>query len=128
MHSDVYDCKQWKARSEPAGTASNSKSPTIKLLFCYDGIPAHNCVDSESLIPGEVMCLSQPPWERYKEDNIMICFLMQDGLSAEAQKKFFDKIIEVDFRPLFMEGVTDSHGNRIRVEIFGQVVSANMFG
>ena len=46
---------------------------------------------------------------------------MQDGLSAEAQKTFFDKMIEVDFKPLFAEGVSDPYGQRIRVEIFGQV-------
>ena len=43
---------------------------------------------------------------------------MQDGLSSEAQKKFFDKIVATDLEPLFTEGVKDSWGNKVRVEVF----------
>lgn len=69
-------------------------------------------------MPGSSICLSLPPWKRYKADNILVNFVMQDGLSSEAQKKFFDKIFETDLEPLFTEGVKDSWGNKVRVEVF----------
>ena len=119
---DVYDCAQWKSTFGPPPPVNSPTTPSIKLLFCYDGIPANNYVGSESLVPGEFIVLSLPPWQRYKENNILISVLFQDGLSAKAQKKFFDKIIEVDFKPLFTEGVQDKWGDNIRVEIFGHTL------
>ena len=64
--------------------------------------------------------LSLPPWLRYKVDNILVNFLFPDGLSAEGQKKFFDKIIETDFNPLFKEGIIVD-GDRVQVQIFATV-------
>ena len=119
---DVYDCAQWKSTFGSPPPHNSPALPSIKLLFCYDGIPANNYVGSESLVPGEFIVLSLPPWLRYKQDNILISMLVQDGLSAEAQKKFFEKIIEVDFKPLFTEGVQSKCGNNIPVEIFGQTL------
>ena len=65
--------------------------------------------------------LSLPPWQRYKINNVLVSLLFPDGLSAAAQKKFFDKIIESDFNPLFSQGITGPDGENIKVEIFGQV-------
>ena len=119
---DVYDCAQWKGTFGPAPALLDPKTRVIKLLFCYDGFPAHNYNGAKSLVPGEVVVLSLPPWLRYKVDNILISMLFPDGLSAHAQKKFFDKIIKEDFLPLFTEGVTDPiAGNIVKVEIFGTV-------
>ena len=47
--------------------------------------------------------------------------LLPDGLSGNAYKKFFDKVIEVDYLPLFQQGIKDSLGNKVQVEIFGTV-------
>ena len=119
--SDVYDCAKWKAKFGPPPPLNDPANCRIKLLFCYDGIPANNHPGSESLVPGEVMILSHPPWLRYKADNILICLLFQDHMSGEEQKKFFDHIIEVDFKPLFIEGVKSPSGDMIPVEIFAHV-------
>ena len=37
------------------------------------------------------------------------------------QKKYFDKVIEVDFNPLLTEGIITPFGDRIKVQIFGHV-------
>ena len=89
------------------------------MLFCTDGIPANNYMGSKSLVPAMTIVLSLPPWLRYKADNILINMLLPDGLSAEGAKKFFDKVIEVDFKPLFTEGFKTVGGHTARVEIFG---------
>ena len=70
-------------------------------------------------MPAEFIVLSHPPWLRYKSDHILASFLLPDGLSAAQQKKFFDKIIELDYNPLFTEGITDPSGRVFKVEIFG---------
>lgn len=119
--ADVYDCKQWKKTFGAAPPLHDPANASIKLLFCYDGIPAHNYPGAESLVPAECVVLSLPPWVRYKANNILISMLLQDGLSSVHQKKFFDKVIDDDFLPLFTNGIKDSHGNTVKVEIFGQV-------
>ena len=122
MHSfiDVYDCVEWQKRYGPPPPPSDPHIETIKLLFCYDGFLAHNYAGAESVVPGSSICLSLPPWKRYKADNILVNFVMQDGLSSEAQKKFFDKIIECEFNPLVREGIEGPDG-RVAVVIFGMV-------
>ena len=117
--SDVYDCAQWKSTFGSAPPLNDPVIRSIKLLFCYDGIPAHNYPGAKSLIPGEFIILSHPPWLRYKQDNILISFLFPDGLSAKAQKKFFDKIIEDDLEPVFTQGICEG---TIQVEIFGHTL------
>lgn len=119
--SDVYDCAEWKAKFGPPPPPDDPSECSIKLLFCYDGIPANNHPGSDSLVPGEFIILSLAPWLRYKADNILISMLFQDHMSGEEQKKFFDHIIEVDFKPLFTEGVKGPDGHMIPVEIFGHV-------
>ena len=64
--------------------------------------------------------LSHAPWLRYKEDNILISMLFPDGLSPDEQAKFFNKVIEVDFNPIFTDGV-EFYGQKCKVEIFGHV-------
>lgn len=119
--ADVYDCAQWKRTFGPDPPRHEPTIGSIKLLFCYDGIAAHNYPGAASLVPAEFVVMSLPPWSRYKVDNILISMLLPDGLSSAAQKKFFDKVIEVDFLPLFSRGVKHSSGHNVRVEIFGQV-------
>lgn len=119
--ADVYDCAQWKAKYGDTPPLSDPSPTSIKLLFCYDGIPAHNYPGAKSLVPAEFIILSYPPWLRYKSNNILISMLFPDGLSAAEQKKFFDHVIEVDYKPLFTQGIQGIGGDRIKVEIFGQV-------
>jgi hypothetical protein len=93
--ADVYDCAQWKSTFGPDPPVDNQTVSSIKLLFCYDGIQAYNYPGAKSLVPAEVVVLSLPPWSRYKANNILISMLLPDGLSGNAYKKFFDKVIEV---------------------------------
>ena len=106
---------------KPDPPVDNQTVSSIKLLFCYDGIQAYNYPGAKSLVPAEVVVLSLPPWSRYKANNILISMLLPDGLSGNAYKKFFDKVIEVDYLPLFQQGIKDSLGNKVQVEIFGTV-------
>ena len=48
--------------------------------------------------------------------------LFPDKLSPAAQKKFFDKVIEVDFNPIYAKGVA-FNGRTCKVEIFAHVSS-----
>ena len=121
-HPDVYDCKQWKANFGPSPPIANPSLGSIKLHFGYDGFPAHNNPGAKSLVPASLIILSLPPWLRYKEDNILISMLFPDKLSPAAQKKFFDKVIEVDFNPIFDKGVA-FNGGTCKVEIFAHVSS-----
>lgn len=113
--ADVFDSKLWK-QSKIRGM------PTIKLLFCTDGFPAFNYKGSVSVQPAMNINLSLPPWERYKENNILISMLLPSELSAAAQKKFFDKVVEVDYNPMLVDGIQGHLDEEIfRVEIFLQV-------
>ena len=117
--ADACDCDAWKS----TGDTRHECIPPIKLLFCFDGIPANNHAGSESLVPAELVILSLPPWLRYKEMNIQISMLLPDELSAAQQKKFFDKVIEVDYNPMYKEGITDAFtGDKIQVQMFGQTM------
>ena len=109
--ADVYDCEQWKLLFD-------STTPTIKLHFCYDGFVLCSYAGSASMTPAEFVVLSLPPWLRYKVNNILISVLIPEGLSAAAQKNFFDHIIAVDYNPLFTEGI-DVDGIHYDVQIFG---------
>ena len=66
--------------------------------------------------------MSLPPWERYKEKNMLVSMLLPSELSAAAQKKYFDKIVEVDYNPMLLDGIQGYlDGEVIRVQIFLQV-------
>ena len=71
-------------------------------------------------MPAEYMIMSLPPWIRYKVDNMLISMLIPATLSAKAQKKYFDKVIELDFGPMAIEGIRGPDGP-VKVEVFGQV-------
>ena len=116
MHvADVYDSCLWK-KSKIKGI------PTIKLLFCTDGFPAFNYAGSKSVQPAMNVNLSLPPWERYKEKNVLLSMLLPSELSAASQKKYFDKVVEVDYNPMLVHGIQGYLDEEIlRVEIFLQV-------
>ena len=113
--ADVYDCEQWKRLF---GSADVSTTSTIKLHFCYDGFPLCSYAGCASMTPAEFVVLSLPPWLRYKLNNILISILLPDGMSAEAQKNFFDHVIAVDYNALFTDGF-DVDGTHYNVHIFG---------
>ena len=69
------------------------------------------------------MILSLPPWLRYKAENMLISMLIPEHLSAQEQKKFFDKVIEVEFNPLLREGFVGPEGRRLKVSILGSVTN-----
>ena len=120
--ADVYDCEQWKSTFESAPPLNSPKIGSVKVLFCCDGVDINSTAwCAKSVVPAEFIVLSLPPWERYKTKNILISMLLPDGLSGKQYKKFFDKVIETDYLPLFTEGIKDSLGNKVQVEIFGQV-------
>ena len=112
--ADVCDCSQWS-------TSFGSDCNIIKLHFCYDGFPLCAYAGSKSMTPAEFVVLSLPPELRYKVNNILISMLIPDGLSAEAQRNFFKKVIEVDLNPLYTDGFV-VNGKRYRVQIFGQTL------
>ena len=123
MPTDVFDSAQWKKSVKVAEEVAGTSNPkTIRLLFCTDGFPVFNYAGSLSMQPGMSMVLSLPPWERYKVDNIIISVLIPSELSAASQKKFFDKIVEVDFNPMIRDGISGClEGETVRVEVFAQV-------
>ena len=48
--------------------------------------------------------------------------LIPSRLSATSQKKYFDKVIEHDYNPMYKDGLINSLGETIRVQIFAQVL------
>ena len=48
--------------------------------------------------------------------------LFPDELKADDQKKFFEKIIEDDWNPLFTEGVRTPFGEKVQVQILGMTL------
>ena len=143
--TDVYDCLQWKKTMGPHASHLDPRISRIKLLFCTDGFPVFNykvfewgwwrqerldqsieCVHhayqgAESMQPGMNIVLSLPPWERYKAKNILISMLIPSKLSASSQKKFFDKIVDVDYNPMIKHGLKSPRGETVQVQIFAQV-------
>lgn len=93
----------------------------LRLLACIDGIPAFTC-NGITLMPFEFMLLSLPPWLRYKADNMFISMLIPSDLSPDAQRKYFEKVIECDLNPMMREGL-DVPGIEypVKVQIFAQV-------
>ena len=115
--ADVFDTPRWKEM------ASGLKPETLllRLLACIDGIPAFTC-NGITLMPFEFMLLSLPPWLRYKVDNMFISMLIPSSLSPEAQRKYFQKVIDCDLNPMMREGL-DVPGLEypVKVQIFAQV-------
>lgn len=86
---DVFDTPRWKEME----SKTDPKTLLLRLLACVDGIPAFTC-NGITLMPFEFMLLSLPPWLRYKVDNMFISMLIPSNLSPEAQRKYFEKVIE----------------------------------
>ena len=92
----------------------------LRLLCCLDGIPAFTC-NGISLMPCEYMLLNLPPWIRFKVENIFISMLIPHTLSPQAQRKYFNKVIEVDLNPMAREGLHVDQGPPVYARVFGQV-------
>jgi hypothetical protein len=45
-------------------------------------------------MPAEFILLSLPPWLRYKEKHILISMIIPFDLSAQGQKKYFEKVTQ----------------------------------
>ena len=63
-----------------------------------------------SLMPGEFMNMSLPPWTRADPKNMFLSMLIPSTLSATAQRKYFEHICLVDFNPAATRGVMGPHG------------------
>lgn len=141
---DVYDSPAWKKMMGE----QKDKLERIGILFCIDGIPAFKykvvfaidnlnnlatyylhthhhllvcCIlQGLSLMPGEFMILSLPPWLRYKENNILMSLLIPEHLSAPSQLKYFKRVIRDELNDLVRTGIRGPDGN-IKVLVFGQV-------
>ena len=114
-HADVFDTPRWK---ECVGDLEEGEA-CIVLLFCIDAIQAFKKFGL-SVMPAEFLCLSLPPWLRYKAANMLISMLMPSTLSAKAQKKYFDYVIVSDLNVMLREGVQGPNG-KIKFGIYGYV-------
>ena len=93
----------------------------LLLLCCLDGIPAFTC-NGITLMPCEFMLLNLPPWIRFKVENMFISMLIPHSLSPQAQRKYFNKVIEVDLNPMAREGLHVDKGPPVYVKVFGQTL------
>ena len=80
------------------GAASPGRITRIGLLLCLDAIPAFNLnrKGAPSLMPTEWVNLSLPAHMRYDPDNMIVWVLIPADMSAEAQRKYFEYLIEVE--------------------------------
>ena len=90
------------------------------LLMCVDAVPAFHAKrkGAPSLMPVELVNLSLPPHLRYDPDNMICWMLIPANMSAEAQLKYFDYVVENELNPLFEQGVPGPDGP-VRIKLFG---------
>jgi hypothetical protein len=115
--ADVYDCPWWK---ELLGAVSPGRITRIGLLLCLDAVPAFNQKrkGSPSLMPTELVILSLPPHMRYDPDNMLTWALIPADMSAEAQLKYWQHLIEKELNPIQIKGVPGPDGP-VKVKLFG---------
>ena len=96
------------------------KVTRMGLLMCVDAVPAFNAKrkGAVSLMPTEVVNLSQPAHVRYDPDNMMIWMLIPSTMSANAQLKYFNYILKTEINPLSISGVPGPDGP-VQIKLFG---------
>ena len=92
----------------------------IGLLLCIDAVPAfnNNRKGAPSLMPAELINLSQPPSIRYDPDNMMPWLLIPADMSAEAQLKYFKYVVQTELNPLQSQGIPGPDGP-VQIKLFG---------
>ena len=98
------------------GPFSNNR---IGMLFCIDAIPAFKEKYGYSLMPAVYKFLSLAPKLRNKAQYMMLSMLIPSALKEDAQKKYFDYIVEVELNPMATIGLNNPAGGRTKAKIFG---------
>lgn len=115
--ADVYDCPWW---IECMGPVVPGKLTRMGFLVCVDAVPAFNAMrkGAPSLMPVELTNFSLAAHLRYDPDNMTVWMLIPADMSAEAQLKYFNHIVETELNPLIEHGVPGPDGP-VRVKLFG---------
>lgn len=102
------------------GPVSPGKITRVGLLVCLDAVPAfnHNRKGAISLMPTELVNLSLPPHMRYDPDNMITWMLIPADMSADAQLKYFEYVINTELNDLQTRGVPGPDGP-VKIKLFG---------
>ena len=90
------------------------------FLVCMDGFPAFHQKrkGAISLMPAELINLSQGPHMRYDPDNMMPWLLIPHDMPAKGQLKYFDYVTSMELNPIATEGVAGPDGP-VQIKLFG---------
>ena len=69
-------------------------------------------------MPFEYAIMNLPPGLRMKVCYMLLSLLIPSSLKPEAQKKYFDYVVDTELNPLLTTGIRYDHGIA-RVMIFG---------